>query len=479
MSNRLLAKIKSLKKQVSQKKVQKKTIKVATSWEEFVSTIPIRSGGEIKYFYPYEYQKLLIGLIGKYKHITVVKTRQLGTTQSLVGYVLHEGAKNPAYSASLFLQGDDEAEALRERLTDLAEGAAIERARNKERLIKLVNGAEFSFHNSEKQGNRSRDSVCFLLFDEAAFTQNIESIYSASTASTSLVKNAKIVIVSTPYARSGWYWDMLNRDNNTGMEIEEICEKVGELEIYSDGLPGWFWFEDGAGNCKVFIHWKCHREYALIEDFVAKKQQEHQLSEEVAQREYNLKFLEPAVEIFPAELVRKAESDSLPKEGRIASLGVFHSDKNVAVVAIDIQGNVVYLNRESGSGGNRVLNLVSKAIGEVAVVRINVRAVEGGCAISRRIREEFSLPTIEILDGKIADLITNLELDLQSEKVKIPKPQNSKDVLSQQLRDFQRIGKKFSPAQGKDGDLVFALALANWERAFIGKGRSLPFATSS
>jgi hypothetical protein len=272
---------------------------------------------------------------------------------------------------------------------------------------------------------------------------------------------------------------MLNRDNNTGMEIEDICEKVGKLEIYSDGLPGWFWFEDGAGNCKVFIHWKCHPEYAQEEDFVAKKQKEHQLSEEVVQREYNLKFIEPAIEIFPAELVRRAECDLLPMEGRIASLGVFHSDKNVAVVAIDREGNVVYLNRESGSGGNRVLNLVSKAIGEVTVVRINVRAAEGGCAISRRIREEFSLPTIEILDGKIADLITNLELDLQSENVKIPKPRNSKDVLSQQLRDFQRRGKKFSPAQGKDGDLVFALALANWERAFIGRGHSFPFATSS
>lgn len=53
---------------------------IPDTWQEFCSSIYMRSGGQMRQFTPYKYQLLLEGLIRKYNNITVVKSRQLGTT---------------------------------------------------------------------------------------------------------------------------------------------------------------------------------------------------------------------------------------------------------------------------------------------------------------------------------------------------------------------------------------------------------------
>ena len=449
---------------------------VSSDWSQFVANISMRSGGQIKKFAPYKYQEILIRLIEKYPLVVVVKTRQLGTTQAIVSHQLHQAELNPAYVASAFMRNDDDAVALGIRLKNLCNGAESELASRDAKWFRFKNGAEIRIHNSSKEGNRSADSVCSLLFDEAAFQRNFASVYSASTASTVLLgDDARIMVVSTPSAKSGAYWDMLTA-NNGEQDIVEICKQVGEQKLYSDDLPGFYWFVDDAGACKVFIHWRCHPVYGIQDDFVEKMQQRYNLSEEAAQREFNLVFSDTAIEVFAAEDIIEAEYEGKPQSdtGEVY-IACYSSSKGVAGVCFQ-RGCVIGWFSDKNPGANTVLIginvLIEKANGN-PINKIIIRKDNGGEELAKRIKEQFELRTELIKNSEMNDKIADLELMLAENLIQIPQHRRPIDVpIAKQLREFRRSGEKFAAVEGKNDEYVWALAFA--ASASKPKNRRLP-----
>lgn len=82
---------------------------------------------------------------------------------------------------------------------------SIYKARNKQK-IELFNGCKIYARSSGENAARGISAVSILVFDEAAFIQNGVSVYSAAVAATSSVRDAKILMISTPNGKDQLYY---------------------------------------------------------------------------------------------------------------------------------------------------------------------------------------------------------------------------------------------------------------------------------
>jgi hypothetical protein len=469
-----LAKVQLKLEQLSTRKNETKLLIVPDKLDDFCSSIVMRSGGKMLPFNLYIYQVLLARIIAAHPTTVVVKTRQLGTTQSVIALLLHEAAKNPAFAASCFMRNEDDATAINSRIRWLAEQARLDREKEESKLIRLINGAEIRTHNQSKEGNRSADSLMYLFFDEAAFQTNIATIYSASVGSTILTgEDAKVIIVSTPSAKSGWYWDKLN-ENNGDRDIEDICSRVANCELYSDNLPGFYWFTDENGNAKVFIHWRCHPVYSQNDNFVEDMAKKLNMDLVDAKREFNLEFSDAAIEVFSAESIADAEiRDRSPDPSvKSCSIGLYFNGTHTAAVCL-VDGIVVKCVSERNRSANTAIALVNAATRGYHPAAIVLKRADGGEKIaSRLIESNRSSRVIDIAESDIPNAIMSLGLLLEERKIKIPPylDQLRDPPLAKQLRDFRRQDKKLGALEkGKRDDCAFALALAVMASEYIPK----------
>jgi len=82
---------------------------------------------------------------------------------------------------------------------------SIYKTRNKDK-IELFNGCKIYARSSGENAARGVSAVSILIFDEAAFIQNGISVYTQAVAATSSVRDAKIIMVSTPNGKDQLYY---------------------------------------------------------------------------------------------------------------------------------------------------------------------------------------------------------------------------------------------------------------------------------
>lgn len=94
---------------------------------------------------------------------------------------------------------------------------SIYKARNKQ-YIELFNGSKVHARSSGENAARGISAVSILIFDEAAFIQNGTTVYAQAVAATASVKDAKIIMVSTPNGKDALYYktyvNALDKRNN-------------------------------------------------------------------------------------------------------------------------------------------------------------------------------------------------------------------------------------------------------------------------
>ena len=167
---------------------------------------------------------------------------------------------------------------------------SIYKARNKQ-YIELFNGCRIYARSSGENAARGISAVSILIFDEAAFIQNGLSVYAQAVAATASVRDAKILMISTPNGKDQLYyrtyskaikkennyhsvefkwfqdlrynrnlkWYKRNKDNGQiEWYYEKVLDKLGNIEYNEEHWrqmeqDGWTptspWFED---MCKTF-----------------------------------------------------------------------------------------------------------------------------------------------------------------------------------------------------------------------------------
>lgn len=456
-----------------------------TKWVDFARLTTIRSGGEMVQFNPYLYQVIISDLMDRYNNIVCVKSRQLGLTQIAVSKFLHRAALNPAYSAIAFLRNSNDASAVSRRTKQLLSGLSDYVVPDSDNVgyLKLKNLGEIYFKNSSREGSRSYDSVIDFLFDEAAFSENIDQIYAASSPS-SAMSGDKItkLIVSTPSAKSGWYWNKLN-ENNEGRDIEEICNRVASGDLYNE-IPGLYWFEDAQGTLKLIVHWSVHPTYQNIPDYLDYRLKQDGTDLETVLREYDLKFVDSAVSVFAIDLIRENSTGNYEntrddKADYYCGLdtSTMGSDYTVfSVVKHDLKADtysLVHLYRKRQETSASHIYQISKLIElyKPKCVGIETTGGVGQIYLEELSKMNYKTKFDDIKTTKDTKTTMVSALILGLEKRKFNYPDNS--ILVDEMLSYRRIGAKFEAASGKHDDTIMSVSFALTVSPLLKKKRTL------
>lgn len=271
-------------------------------WEEFASRVAIRSGRKIIPFTPYEWQRELLEGLRTHPGCVVAKTRQVGATEFVASWLLWKAFGDPAYTAVVFSKNQEDSSDVAKRVRMMATAhpdCVLETENLKD--LKLAGGGRILFKPSTPNAARGLPSVCDLFFDEAAFVDGISEIYGSALPATEMLgEEARVIVVSTPNGRNGFYWDRLNEDNGD-RDVLETCRRVREGEI----PPCQSWTDEG-GWLKFVVHWRAHPVYSSRPDYLAGVKRRGRLTDSQLQQEYNLGFAEGAASVYPLELVERA-----------------------------------------------------------------------------------------------------------------------------------------------------------------------------
>lgn len=283
------------------KNIKRNLYNVPEEFQEFAKLCRIRSGKKIIPFTLYDYQIELAKLLDNHRGIIVFKTRQLGATETLACKFLHKGILNPAYVAGILSMGQEESSNVARRIRKMpAAIPGFQFATNNLKDLELKGGGRVVFRPSTDNAIRSLESVSDLLFDESAFVDNAEEIYSSAVPAQEMVgDDARTAIVST-MSQSGklsWFWKMF-ASNNGSIDAERVCARVRE----NLDEPYQFWVDD-TGWAKVVLHWKSHPIYSQIPNYLEKTREEKKLTEDKVQREYNLGIPASGASLFQTDLV--------------------------------------------------------------------------------------------------------------------------------------------------------------------------------
>lgn len=255
-----------------------------TPWPEFAKKTRIRSGRNLVPFDPYPYQIAFVDQVEKHYGTVAVKSRQMGFTEMVASYFLWSAYQDPGYLAVIFskTQGDTANIARRVRLM-VSTHPDLELATDSLQDLTLVNGGRLLFKPATANAARGLESVSALLFDEAAFVDDIEKIYSSAMPSTEMLGgDAKIIILSTPNGQSGFYWDRVN-ESNGDISIIEACKDVRINE------PIKHWTDQG-GWCKFLAHWRAHPVYSQKPDYLESLAIQKRMPASKIEQEYDLSF---------------------------------------------------------------------------------------------------------------------------------------------------------------------------------------------
>lgn len=435
-----------------------------TSFVEFCSYCRIRSGEDIKPFLLYPYQKSLTDLIDKHSVIQICKSRQLGITQVIVALFIYRAINNPAYVGVIFQRKQEDSSAIARRARQILENLfdyGIENESDNLGFMKLKNGGEIHFKNSNKEGSRSLDSVSDFLFDEAAFSENIKEIYSASSASSAMVSKGTKIIVSTPSSKQGFYWNMLSENND--FDVEKRCHDV------VDGVfePFHYWV-DNEGICKILIHWKAHPIYSQHSDYLAYRKQQDGTDWETIQREYNLLFVNTEQSIFSEDLINNCSVQSLTNPSPLDTyfMGIDTSSSGLDYTVLTVLKYSVLTNRlelvdyyrDRQKTNDYHLAKISQLIDKYSPENIAIEINGVGQIYLEQLVNKYPVQKFKAIrtsgENKPA-LITKLLLTMESQKLAFLK---TNQILIDEFLAFSRKGSKLQAVAGKHDDFIMSLA---------------------
>ncbi|MBD2255596.1 Terminase-like family protein [Nostoc parmelioides] len=469
------AKIRALEKKAKAHLIGQNTFKsVPKEWEAFVKLCTIRSGGKMVQFIPYDFQKILIKLRQDYPNIVVIKSRQVGCTQAIASDDLKDACTNAASSSVFFMRNGDDVGSLSRRIKQMLHGLReyVLPANDSVGYIKIKALGDIYIKNSSKEGIRSLDSITNQTYDESAFIENIESIYAASNAASALVGDkVKKMIISTPSAKMGWYWNQLSQNNNE--DIEEICKQVASGDLYKD-IPGFYYFVDAAGALKVVLHWRCHPVYTQIDKeypggYLAYRMKQDNCDEEIVLREYDLRFIDSSVAVFTSDLVRASAVGEWENERDITAeyfIGIdtatLGSDYCVAIVLKKKYNlySVVAMYRKRQQTSVYNLFEIGRLIEQYRPdkVAIEITGGVGSLYLESLVREfpGYSFEAIKTTGDSKPAMISGLQLALEKNSLVYP----TKSPIKDELLSFRRLGNKLEASSGQYDDCVMSLSFA-------------------
>jgi len=435
--------------------------RIPDTWAEFARRTKIRSGTKVIPFDPFWYQEKLVETVENNYGTIVVKGRQLGCTETMASYMLWRAAREPGFLGVVLSKGFADTSNIAKRIRAMADSAPDMINLQTKNLTDLVleGGGRILFRPSTPNGVRGLESVSMLVFDEAAFVPSIDLLFTAAIPSTEMCgEDARIVLMSTPWGRSGFFFERLN-SNNGNLDILEEAEKVRSV-----GSDGWRCWIDTAGWAKVLIHWRAHPIYSSDPNYIDTIKTRKQLTDTTARQEYDLEFESSEQNVFPAEYVRRCSNGNYeePRSDGTYYIGVDTSttgaDYTVALVGRYERGcvHIVEMYRKRRMTLDYNLLKIGELIRTYNPLVVGIERNGCGQVYLEQLTKTNPGTRIEGLvttkESK-SEMITRILYALEQEAVSYPP-----SVIVDELMAYRRDGIKLEAPPGMHDDTVMSLA---------------------
>lgn len=447
-------------------------------WVDFARMCKIRSGGNVVNFNPYQYQIDLVNLMLE-RSVCIVKSRQLGISETITCFMLWRACLNPGYLGLVFSKTQTDSSLLARRMKRMIESLGLKTVTENLCDIEIKERGRILFRNSKPDSARGIESVVDCFLDELAFLDTAKEVYDAlAPAQQMLGEKARVFAVSTPNGKGGFFYDLACSGNGT-RDLETLCEQASKGETE----PFQYWTDSG-GWAKVLIHWKAHDIYGKNPNFLQDVHEKQKLSWDVIQREYNLAFNDASTAVFLSDLVRKnaiGEKENYYDEDADYYLGLdtATTGNDYTVLSIlklkDNTYSLVNIYRKRQQTSDYHLYQIGEYINKYKPKKLAIEVTGGtGQVYLEQLTREFPNIRIEAIrttgDSK-PSMISNMVLAL--EKSALIYPKNS--PLVDEMLSFRRDGKKLEAAPGRFDDCVMSVAFALYLSPFNKQKKGFTF----
>lgn len=413
----------------------------ADKWEDFAPLTWIRTSGSVKPFKPFEIQKKLIASICEHQYTIILKSRQVGASETVCSYLLCRALTEPGFAAVVFSKTATDSGALGKRIR--AQAASIE---NSDIEFTTESNSELSFKGlgtiyflpATPRAARGIPSVSVVVLDEAAFLDGADEIYTAAQPTmATLGDKAKLILLSTP--------------NGMGNMFANLWH--GELD------DGWNRFK---------IHYSSIPIYATDPNWATKTKERAKLTERSWKQEYEMDFVASDAQVFPPELVEKAchghciESGLINRDYIMAVDPAAGGDDYWCSVVLDITKTpyqVINLFRTRYKSSDWCIQQIIEQAENFSPSKVIVEKNGVGAVVSEILSKALAKYMVEPYNTNRPNKISNTDritYFLEREELKLPRdPFYNELLMFRQLQTGDR-----QAGDGSHDDSVMALALA-------------------
>lgn len=456
-------------------------LKPKPMFDHFAPMVKIQTSGTVLPFKPYDFQSHLIITIDENSQTVVVKSRQMGISETICCYLLMRAVTEPGFAAIVFSKTQDDSAKLGKRIRDMAlslgsmcPDLATESA--KKLAFKKLGGIDFLPVTARSA--RGIPSVSVIFFDEAAFIDGIDGVYQAAVPTLSMLGDkGKVIFNSTPNGRSGLFYRLMISGPDDKKRSIQACKDIG---ISSNNIQPFERLQRHTQQwvtknwTKVFLHWRVHPVYGKDPDWADKTRVDRQLTQSQWDQEYELAFSEGSTSVFPPELVEaSAVGDwAEPVSGRSYVMGIDPAfggaDSFVAQVWSVHRGQYSLVSEYSAARTSKTINInrVIELVDKYKPINANIETNSGGGIILEDlIKKRSRINWGEVSTGNRSKIENTDRIVLMLERQQLEFPEDSN--LSKEMPHFvEQIGAKMrattrtrSAESGFHDDSVMACAI--------------------
>lgn len=319
-------------------------------------------------------------------------------------------------------------------LTTIISGTGLTKSINKSELtITLINGSVIYFRSGEREDTLRGYTLEYLVIDEAAYIK--DNVWTEVLRPTVLVKGKKVLFISTPKRRN-WFYNLAMRGNN-------------------DEYPQY----------KTFYATSFDTPYITQEELIEAKLS---LPENIYRQEILAEFIEDGGEVFSnlkLNCVLKNYPNIDTSKKYYAGLDFGRQNDYTVLTILNSDGEMVDFYRERQKSWDIIISeVITKLRKWKPVCFAEVNSI--GDVLYEQIRKQYTAlqPFITNSDSK-QNLIEDLIMSLNEEKLKLPSPELNTDLykeLSVFTYEYSPRSRKvrYGAPNGFHDDCVISLALS-------------------
>tara|TARA_B100000405_G_C16717881_1_gene421542 strand:+ start:584 stop:1933 length:1350 start_codon:yes stop_codon:yes gene_type:complete len=411
----------------------------ADRWHEFAPLTWIRTSGTIKPFKPFEIQKKLVQSICDNQYTIILKSRQVGASETVCSYLLCRALTEPGFSAVVFSKTATDSGSLGKRIRAQAASIAdspIEFTTESNSELSFKGLGTIYFLPATPRAARGIPSVSCVVLDEAAFLDGCDAIFTAvQPTMATLGDQGKLIMISTP-----------NGLGNMFSNLWHTADEWNKFKIHYSDIPI----------------------YANDPEWAEKTKRRSKLTSRAFRQEYELDFVASDAQIYQPDLVELACNGECIETGYIGREYVMSVDPAAGgddfwcSIVMDITKapyRVVNIFRDRHKSSDYCIKQIIEQAENFAPAKVIIEKNGVGAIVSEVLSKKLAKYLVEPYNTNRPNKISNTDRVaylLEREELMLPyEPFYQELLMFQQMENGDRRA-----GEGAHDDSIMALALA-------------------